>query len=60
MKVRTVKHDLFHQLACVAKALGHVNRLDSLEFLAQGERSVEALARSSGLSIGNTSQHLQY
>ncbi len=53
------KHELFEQFARVAKALGNGNRLELLEFLAQGERSVEALAKVSGLSVANTSQHLQ-
>lgn len=53
------KQDLFAQFARVGKALGNGNRLELLEFLAQGERSVEALARVSGLSVANTSQHLQ-
>ncbi len=51
---------LFAQLARVAKALGHGHRLELLELLAQGERSVEVLARLSGLSIANASQHLQH
>ncbi len=53
------KQDLFSQFARVGKALGNGNRLELLEFLAQGERSVEALAKVSGLSVANTSQHLQ-
>lgn len=53
------KQDLFAQFARVGKALGNANRLELLEYLAQGERSVESLARVSGLSIANTSQHLQ-
>ena len=53
------KHDLFDQFARVAKAMGNGYRLELLEFLAQGERSVEALARVSGLTVANTSQHLQ-
>lgn len=53
------KHDLFNQFARVGKALSNGNRLELLEFLAQGERSVEELARVSGLSVANTSQHLQ-
>ena len=53
------KHDLFAQFARVGKALGSGNRLELLEFLAQGERSVDELARVSGLSVANTSQHLQ-
>ena len=50
---------LFEQFASVAKALSHANRLELLELLAQGERSVEALANVAGLSIANTSRHLQ-
>lgn len=53
------KHDLFSQFARVAKALGNANRLELLEFLAQGERSVESLAKAAGLTVANTSQHLQ-
>jgi rhodanese-related sulfurtransferase/DNA-binding HxlR family transcriptional regulator len=53
------KHDLFAQFARVGKALSNGNRLELLEFLAQGERSVDQLAQVSGLSVANTSQHLQ-
>ena len=53
------KHDLFSQFARVGKVLSNGNRLELLEFLAQGERSVEELANLTGLSIANTSQHLQ-
>lgn len=53
------KHELFDQFALVAKAMSNGNRLQLLEYLAQGEHSVDALARVSGLSVANTSQHLQ-
>jgi rhodanese-related sulfurtransferase/DNA-binding transcriptional ArsR family regulator len=53
------KHDLFAQFARVGKALGNANRLNLLEFLAQGERSVDGLAQVTGLTVANTSQHLQ-
>ncbi|HEB87513.1 MAG TPA: metalloregulator ArsR/SmtB family transcription factor [Gammaproteobacteria bacterium] len=53
------KQDLFTQFARVGKALSNANRLELIEFLAQGERSVDELARVSGLSVANTSQHLQ-
>lgn len=53
------KQALFEQLAILARALGSGARLELLDFLAQGERSVEALARVAGLSIANTSKHLQ-
>jgi len=53
------KQELFSQFARVGKALSNGNRLELLEFLAQGERSVEDLAKVSGLTVGNTSQHLK-
>jgi rhodanese-related sulfurtransferase/DNA-binding transcriptional ArsR family regulator len=53
------KQDLFAQFARVGKALSNGNRLELLEFLAQGERGVDALSKVSGLSVANTSQHLQ-
>ncbi len=53
------KQQLFAQFARVAKALANGNRLELLEFLAQGDRDVESLAKVSGLSVANTSQHLQ-
>ena len=53
------KTQIFAQFALVAKALGHGNRLELLDHLAQRERSVESLAALSGLSIANASQHLQ-
>ncbi len=59
MSTNNFKHDLFNQFARVAKALSHGYRLELLEFLAQGERSVDALAQVSGLTVANTSQHLQ-
>lgn len=53
------KRDLFAQFARVAKALSHANRLELLEFVAQGGRSVDELAKVSGLSVANASKHLQ-
>jgi rhodanese-related sulfurtransferase len=53
------KQALFEQLALVARALGSAARLELLDFLAQGERTVENLAAVSGLSVANTSKHLQ-
>jgi rhodanese-related sulfurtransferase/DNA-binding HxlR family transcriptional regulator len=54
------KRELFIQFAAVAKAIGNEHRLELLELVAQGERSVESLAERSGLSIANASQHLQH
>jgi rhodanese-related sulfurtransferase/biotin operon repressor len=59
MSSESPKHALFAQFAVVAKALAHAHRLEILEQLAQGERSVEVLAERAGLSIANASQHLQ-
>ena len=59
MSTSHFKHDLFNQFARVAKALGNGYRLELLEFLAQGKRSVDELAKVSDLSVANTSQHLQ-
>ncbi len=53
------KQDLNDQFARLGKALSNGRRLELLEYLAQGERSVEQLAKVSGLSVANTSQHLQ-
>ncbi|MGD8812389.1 MAG: metalloregulator ArsR/SmtB family transcription factor [Thioalkalispiraceae bacterium] len=60
MSSGTFKHDLFAQFARVGKALSNANRLELLEFLAQGERSVEELSKVAGLTVANTSQHLQH
>jgi rhodanese-related sulfurtransferase/DNA-binding transcriptional ArsR family regulator len=59
MSTRNPKLALFAQFAAVAKCLGHPHRLEILEQLAQGERSVEVLADRARLSIANASQHLQ-
>lgn len=53
------KQAIFASLAEVAQALGHVHRLELLEHLAQGERSVEELSARAKLSFANTSRHLQ-
>jgi rhodanese-related sulfurtransferase/DNA-binding transcriptional ArsR family regulator len=55
----TAKQDLFRHLARIAAALASAARLDILEVLAQGERRVDQLASLTGLSVANTSQHLQ-
>lgn len=52
------KDILLAQFASVAKALGHPNRLELLDFIAQGESSVDPLAKRARLTIANTSQHL--
>ncbi|TVR45421.1 MAG: ArsR family transcriptional regulator [Rhodobacteraceae bacterium] len=59
MSTRSPKQALLAQFALVAKTLGHPDRLELLEHLAQGERSVEALAQRAGLAVANASHHLQ-
>jgi DNA-binding transcriptional ArsR family regulator/rhodanese-related sulfurtransferase len=56
---RAFKDGLYAQLARVGKALASPHRLELLELLAQGERTVESLAAEMGLSMANASQHLQ-
>ena len=58
MSSESPKQVLLTQFAMVAKALSNAHRLELLEFVAQGERSVDALARQAGLSVANASQHL--
>ena len=60
MSSENPKRDLYAQFAAVAKAVANEHRLELLELVAQGERSVEALAERSGLSMANASQHLQH
>jgi rhodanese-related sulfurtransferase/DNA-binding HxlR family transcriptional regulator len=56
---RLFKDKLFEQFARVGKALANPHRLEILDLLAQGERTVEDLAREAGMSVANTSRHLQ-
>ena len=60
MSSESPKHVLFTQFAAVAKAMAHPHRLELLEQLAQGERSVEILANRTRVSTANASQHLQH
>src|ERR687887_1855786 len=59
MSKRAAKTALFDEFARAAKALGNGRRLELVDVLANGERTVEALAGEVGLSVANTSQHLQ-
>jgi rhodanese-related sulfurtransferase len=56
---RATKAALFDELARVGKALASGRRIELLDVLANGERNVEVLAGEVGLSVANTSQHLQ-
>jgi rhodanese-related sulfurtransferase/DNA-binding transcriptional ArsR family regulator len=59
MADRAAKQALFDEFARVGKALASGRRIELLDVLANGERTVEGLARQSGLSVANASQHLQ-
>jgi rhodanese-related sulfurtransferase/DNA-binding transcriptional ArsR family regulator len=56
---RLFKDRLYAEFARVGKAIGNPRRLELLELLAQGERTVDSLASETGMSVANTSQHLQ-
>jgi rhodanese-related sulfurtransferase/DNA-binding transcriptional ArsR family regulator len=56
---RDFKDRLYAQFARVGKAVGSPHRIEMLELLAQGERTVDSLATEIGLSLANASQHLQ-
>ena len=59
MSDREIKTALFDEFARAAKALASGRRIELLDVLANGERTVEALAGEVDLSVANTSQHLQ-
>ena len=59
MSRQNLKQQIYSQVARIGKVVGHGHRLELLEYLAQGERTVEALAKLTGLSVANTSQHLR-
>lgn len=56
---RAFKDASYGQLARIGKALASPRRLELLDLLGQAERTVEALAAETGMSLANTSQHLQ-
>jgi rhodanese-related sulfurtransferase/predicted transcriptional regulator len=59
MSSRQSKEALFEAIAGMGKAFASPRRLELIDLLAQGPRSVEELARASGQSTANASQHLQ-
>ena len=59
MKSREFKDAVYEQFARVASAFGAPKRIELIDVLAQGERNVETLAVETGLSVANTSRHLQ-
>jgi rhodanese-related sulfurtransferase/DNA-binding transcriptional ArsR family regulator len=59
MKGREFKDAMYDGLAKLLKALSNPNRLEIIEMLSQGEKSVEGLVQSTNLTFANASQHLQ-
>ena len=59
MNHRAFKTEINEQFARIAKAIANPHRLELVDLLAQGERSVDELAKEAALSIANASQHLQ-
>ena len=56
---RAFKDRLYGEFARIGKAVANPHRLEILELLAQGERTVESIAEETSLSMANASQHLQ-
>jgi rhodanese-related sulfurtransferase len=56
---RLFKDAIYEQFARIGKAVSSPKRLELLDLLCQGPRSVEVLAKESGLTVANASQHLQ-
>ena len=56
---RTFKDSTYTQLARIGKAIASPKRLEILDILIQGPKTVETIAREPGMSVANTSQHLQ-
>lgn len=54
-----IREAIFEQVARIGKSLAHPKRLELMELLSQSPRTVESLARETGMSQANTSQHLK-
>ena len=59
MPDRAIKTELFDEFARAAQALASGRRVEIVDVLANGERSVEELSRQVAMSVANTSRHLQ-
>ncbi len=58
MEAREFKDGIFGQLARVGAAFASPKRVEIIDLLAQGERSVESIADATGMTVANTSRHL--
>ena len=59
MKGREFKDAMYDGLAKMLKAISNPARLEIIEMLSQGEKSVEGIVQTTNLTIANASQHLQ-
>jgi len=59
MPAHAAKQRIYEQFARIGKALAAPGRLELIDLLSQGERSVDALAQEAQMSVANASQHLQ-
>jgi len=59
MEKRIFKDKAYSMLASMVKAMANPHRLEVVDLLGQGEKSVEEIANETSMSIANTSQHLQ-
>lgn len=59
MEKREFKDRVFGELSKITNALGNPRRLEVIDLLAQGEKTVEKISSATGMSIANASQHLQ-
>lgn len=56
---RKWKDQLYQEFARIGKCLSSPKRLEIMDLLAQGPKSVDLLAKNTGMSVANVSQHLQ-
>lgn len=56
---RAFKDEIYEQFSRIGKAFSSPRRLELVDLLAQGDRTVEELAEATGMSVANTSRHLQ-
>lgn len=59
MEKRIFKNSIYNAIAGQAKAFGHANRLEILDLLANGEKTVEQVATQTDITVANASHHLQ-
>ncbi len=59
MTKRELKNSLYVEISRISKAMSNSNRMEIIDYISNGEKCVEEIALQTGISIANTSQHLQ-